>query len=60
MFSPKLTCVAQPSYEIGQRAAEALLKRTQQPEGEDLDKEAFIRLHAELRIRESTAPPPLR
>ena len=59
MFSPKLTCVAQPSYEIGQRAAEALMKRTRQPEGENLGEEAFIRLPAELRIRESTAPPPL-
>jgi DNA-binding LacI/PurR family transcriptional regulator len=58
MFSPKLTCVAQPSYEIGQRAAEALLKKTQQPEGENLGEVAFIRLPAELRIRESTAPPP--
>jgi LacI family transcriptional regulator len=58
MFSPKLTCVAQPSYEIGQQAAEALLKKTQQPEGVDLGEEAFIRLPAELRIRESTAPPP--
>jgi DNA-binding LacI/PurR family transcriptional regulator len=58
MFSPKLTCVAQPSYEIGQRAAEALMKRTRQHEGESLAEEGFISLRAELRIRESTAPPP--
>ena len=58
MFSPKLTCVAQPSYEIGRRAAEALMKKTQRLEGEDLGEEGFIRLTAELRIRESTAPPP--
>ena len=58
MFSPKLTCVAQLSYEIGQRAAEALLKKTQQRDGEDFSDEGFIRLRAELRIRESTAPPP--
>lgn len=58
MFSPKLTCVAQPSYEIGRRAAEALLKKTKRLEGEDLSEEGFVRLGAELRIRESTAPPP--
>src|ERR1035437_1641632 len=58
MFSPKLTCVAQPSYEIGQRAAEALLKKTTRLEGEDHSEEGSIRLGAELRIRESTAPPP--
>jgi DNA-binding LacI/PurR family transcriptional regulator len=58
MFSPKLTCVAQPSYEIGQRAAEALMKKIERLDGEDLGEENFIRLSAELRIRESTAPPP--
>lgn len=58
MFSPKLTCVAQPSYEIGRRAAEALKKKIDQPEGDDPSEEGFIRLPAELRIRESTAPPP--
>jgi len=58
MFSPKLTCVAQPSYEIGRRAAEALLKKTKKPDGQDQSEDGFIRLRAELRIRESTAPPP--
>jgi len=58
MFSPKLTCVAQPSYEIGRRAAEALKQKIDQPEGDDFSEEGFIRLPAELRIRESTAPPP--
>lgn len=58
MFSPKLTCIAQPSYEIGRRAAEALLRKTKRLEGENLSEEGFIRLRAELRIRESTAPPP--
>jgi LacI family transcriptional regulator len=58
MFSPKLTCVAQPSYEIGRRAAEALLKKTKRLDGHDHSEEGFIRLRAELRIRESTAPPP--
>jgi DNA-binding LacI/PurR family transcriptional regulator len=27
MFSPKLTCVAQPSYEIGRRAADSLIEK---------------------------------
>ena len=58
MFSPKLTCVAQPSYEIGRRAAESLVKKAKRLEGEDLSEEGFIRLGAELRIRESTAPAP--
>lgn len=57
MFSPKLTCVAQPSYLIGQRAAEALMKKTKRLEGDELREEGFIRLPAELRVRESTAPP---
>jgi DNA-binding LacI/PurR family transcriptional regulator len=57
MFSPKLTCVAQPSYEIGRRAAQALLRMTEARVGEEQSEEGFIRLRAELRIRESTAPP---
>jgi LacI family transcriptional regulator len=58
MFSPKLTCVAQPSYEIGRQAAESLLKKTERLDGQDHSEEGFVRLRAELRIRESTAPPP--
>jgi DNA-binding LacI/PurR family transcriptional regulator len=58
MFSPKVSCVAQPSYEVGRRAAQALLKKTKKIDGQDHSEEGFIRLRAELRIRESTAPPP--
>lgn len=59
MFSPKLTCVAQPSYEIGRQAAESLVKKAQQHDAEDVSEAGeIIRLPAELRIRESTAPPP--
>ncbi len=58
MFSPKLTCVAQPSYEIGQQAAEALLKRTAELDGDEHNEKGLIRLRAELRVRDSTAPPP--
>lgn len=57
MFSPKLTCVAQPSYEIGQRAAQALLKKVTGLDGDDRSEEGLIRLPAELRVRESTAVP---
>jgi len=59
MFSPKLTCVAQSSYELGRRAAEVLLKKTKRLGGEDHGEEGIIRLRAELRIRDSTAPPAL-
>lgn len=58
MFSPKLTCVAQSSYELGRRAAEILLKKTMGLAGKDEKEEGIIRLPAELRIRESTAPAP--
>lgn len=58
MFSPKLTCIAQPSYDLGRRAAEVLLKKMKRPAGEDEGEEGIIKLRAELRVRESTAPPP--
>jgi hypothetical protein len=34
------------------------MKKAKRLEGEDLSEEGFIRLGAELRIRESTAPAP--
>jgi hypothetical protein len=34
------------------------MKKIERLDGEDLGEENFIRLSAELRIRESTAPPP--
>lgn len=58
MFSPKLSCVAQSSYELGRRAAEALLKKTRRLACEEESEDGIIRLSAELRVRESTAPPP--
>lgn len=57
MFSTKPTCVAQPSYELGRKAVELLLKKIQRTAGADEPEEGIIRLRAELRIRESTAPP---
>jgi LacI family transcriptional regulator len=59
MLSPPLTAVAQPSYEIGKIAMESLLqviehktKKLQHPNA------TVVRLQGELRIRQSTAPPP--
>ena len=57
MFSPKPTCVAQPSYELGQKAVELLMKKIKRTEG-TVEEEGTIRLCAPLRVRESTAPPP--
>jgi len=57
MFSTKPTSVAQPSYELGRKAVELLLKTIERTAGAD-EEEGIVRLRAELRIRESTAPPP--
>lgn len=57
-FSPRLSTIAQPAYEIGRRATGLLLrmlKRNKQ-EGEQ-EKDEVIVLQNELRIRDSTAPP---
>ena len=54
-FSPSLTAVAQTTYEMGKRSFELLIQiinRQELPQ-------KHIRLEAELRIRNSTAPPPL-
>jgi LacI family transcriptional regulator len=58
LLSPKLTTVAQPSYELGRKAMELLLKKIVGCKSgqEDLE-DGIVRLPAELRIRESTAPP---
>ena len=57
MFSPPLTAVAQPSYEIGKTAMESLL-RVIKPEKNSLSPNGtVVRLEAQLNVRESTAPP---
>jgi LacI family transcriptional regulator len=51
--TPKLTVVAQDSFGIGRRAMELLLRRMRGGESESL------RIKAHLKVRESTAPPPM-
>jgi DNA-binding LacI/PurR family transcriptional regulator len=59
MFSPPLTAVAQPSYEIGKIAMESLLQEVEgESKGVRGSARGVVKLKAELRIRESTAPPP--
>jgi LacI family transcriptional regulator len=57
MFSPPISCIAQPSYEIGRESAAALIRKMR-PQQEDVAVPAVVlRLKAELRIRKSIAPP---
>jgi LacI family transcriptional regulator len=57
LFSPRLTTMVQPSYKIGESAAE-LLVQVMLDSGQRLDgdKSDRIVLKAEMRIGESTAP----
>ncbi|MBF6062230.1 LacI family DNA-binding transcriptional regulator [Nocardia terpenica] len=54
-FAPPITLVEQPSYDIGRRATELLLRRVN---GEDFPTQRIV-LPARLRIRESTHRPAL-
>jgi LacI family transcriptional regulator len=58
LFSPRLTTIVQPSYEMGMRATEMLLQliqaRNQHLESPERNR---VVLKAELRIRDSAAPP---
>jgi LacI family transcriptional regulator len=59
IFSPALTAVAQPSYEMGKIAMESLLQEVEgKTTGLRGSKRAVVTLKAELRIRGSTGPPP--
>jgi LacI family transcriptional regulator len=57
-FAPQLTAVAQPSHEMGRRAVQLLLS-TMDSETELTEQlgETAVVLKAELRVRQSTAPP---
>ena len=58
LFSPRLTTIVQPSYEMGKRATEVLLQVIQGPDQhlESGERNRLV-LKAELRVRESTTPP---
>ena len=55
-FSPRLTAVAQSTHEMGKRSFDLLLQIINRDEAQNRT-EKNIRLPAELRIRDSTAPP---
>jgi DNA-binding LacI/PurR family transcriptional regulator len=57
MFEPKLTAVAQSSYEMGKVAVRTLLQIIRNVEGEPKQDEKVIRLPARLEVRGSTASP---
>jgi LacI family transcriptional regulator len=59
-FRPSVTCVAQPSYDLGRLGTEMLLRRIK-PVGEaiaDSPEQGSVSLQTELCLRESCAPPP--
>jgi LacI family transcriptional regulator len=58
LFSPRLTTIVQPSYEMGKRATEMLVRVIQAPDQhfESGERNRLV-LKAEVRVRESTAPP---
>jgi LacI family transcriptional regulator len=56
-FTPGLTVMAQPAFDIGQAALAMLLSRMQPAEGEESDDPGLRLFPAELRLRASTAPP---
>jgi LacI family transcriptional regulator len=57
-FTPRLTVVAQRTYEMGAKAMEMLLDRMRQPAAKEGLAPGSIVLEAELRVRESTSVPP--
>ena len=52
IFSPSITSIVQPAYEIGSRAANLLLDRIERVEG--LDETVTLRLSANLKVGESS------
>lgn len=56
-FTPRLTCVAQPTSEIGKMATEMLLEQVHTVDAEATDKHPNVILRSELRIRESAVGP---
>ena len=60
-FTPRLTTIAQPTYEMGRQATQILLRKLKAPaENHGVVSEEpgiIVKLKAELRIRDSTAVP---
>ena len=59
-FTPRLTTIAQPTYEMGRQAMEILLRKLQSTKGNGLEEgseQTVVRLKAELRVRDSTTSP---
>jgi LacI family transcriptional regulator len=57
-FSPRLTTVAQPTFEMGKQALQLLLRKMKAfREKTESFEEKVVALKAELRVRDSTAPP---
>lgn len=57
LLRPELTVIAQPGYEVGKRAAEALMDLLSAGDDNQRAKTETITLQAELRVRKSVAPP---
>ena len=57
LLSPELTVVAQPGHEVGQQAAQMLLRILSDNDGSGADRNSVLTLKAELRIRKSTNRP---
>jgi LacI family transcriptional regulator len=56
-FRPRLTTIAQPSFEMGKKAMEMLLHKVESPEDFQAEDSIQISLRAALQVRDSTAPP---
>jgi LacI family transcriptional regulator len=58
LFSPRLTMIVQPTYEMGKRATEMLLKMIRDPGvNHEIAGGNRVVMKAELCVRDSTAPP---
>lgn len=57
LFSPQISCIAQPSYRIGRESTAVLIRKMTRMPNEDGPPEEVLRLKAEVRPRESIAPP---
>jgi DNA-binding LacI/PurR family transcriptional regulator len=62
-FTPRLTTIAQPTYEMGRQAMQILLRKLQSTKNDGLSEGSrvtVVKLKAELRVRDSTTSPATR